>query len=277
MASCPWRRAPARDTLPIRSRTNPCAGPPSIGSAAHSWHPCSPRRQRRLQRRRRDGGRVALGDHGGLQRGDDLVGGPHAIRDAALQAALDDGHQPRIDPGDHLGNAGDPAVDDLAEQGVLVALSNGNVPESISKRTTPSAQRSVRYAADHLTPTPANLTVAVGDMEAAFTDAAARTADVNELGGGSIGGITIGPGVYRWVTPLLIPANLTLSGAADEVWIFQIAGDLEVSNGVKISLTGGARPANVFWQVAGKVVVGTTSHFEGVVLTHPLRLPRRSG
>ena len=122
------------------------------------------------------------------------------------------------------------------------------------------------YAADHAAPTPSQLTAAVGDMQAAFTDAAARPPDVSELGGGSLGGVTIGPGVYRWVTPLLIPANLTLSGAANDVWIFQIAGDLEVSTGVKISLTGGARPANVFWQVTGKVVVGTTAHFEGIVL-----------
>jgi hypothetical protein len=122
------------------------------------------------------------------------------------------------------------------------------------------------YAADHAAPTPSKLTVAVGDMEAAFTDAAARTADVDDLGSGSIGGMTIGPGVYRWATPLLVPANLTLSGSADDVWIFQIAGDLDLSTGVKMSLTGGARPANVFWQVTGKVVVGTTAHFEGIVL-----------
>jgi hypothetical protein len=122
------------------------------------------------------------------------------------------------------------------------------------------------YAADHAAPTPSELTVAVGDMEAAFTDAAARAADVTALGAGSIGGMTIGPGVYRWVTPLLIPATVTLSGGASDVWIFQIAGDLELGTGVKVSLTGGAVPANVFWQVAGKVVVGTTGHLEGIVL-----------
>ena len=122
------------------------------------------------------------------------------------------------------------------------------------------------YAADHAAPTPSNLTVAVGDMEAAFTDAAARAADVTDLGAGSIGGKTIGPGVYRWLTPLSIPANVTLSGGASDVWIFQVGGDLEVGPGVEIALTGGAQPANVFWQVTGKVVVDTAGHFEGVVL-----------
>jgi hypothetical protein len=31
-------------------------------------------------------------------------------------------------------------------------------------------------------------------------------------------------------------------------------------------LTGGARASNIFWQVAGAVTLGTTSHFEGVIL-----------
>jgi Ice-binding-like len=32
-------------------------------------------------------------------------------------------------------------------------------------------------------------------------------------------------------------------------------------------LSGGALSANVFWQVAGLVDLGTTAHLEGVVLT----------
>jgi hypothetical protein len=34
-----------------------------------------------------------------------------------------------------------------------------------------------------------------------------------------------------------------------------------------MTLTGGARAKNVFWQVAGNVEFGTTSHAEGVVLS----------
>ena len=34
-----------------------------------------------------------------------------------------------------------------------------------------------------------------------------------------------------------------------------------------VALAGGALSKNVFWQVAGKVDVGTTAHVEGVVLT----------
>ncbi len=39
-----------------------------------------------------------------------------------------------------------------------------------------------------------------------------------------------------------------------------------MSSGTRVLLTGGALPKNVFWQVSGKVVLGTTAHMEGIVL-----------
>jgi len=123
------------------------------------------------------------------------------------------------------------------------------------------------YAADYTAPTPANLTAAVGDMQLAFTDAAGRAPKVTELGAGNIGGMTLTPGVYKWGTGLLIPADVTLTGGATDVWIFQIAQDLTMASGTKIVLGGGALSKNVFWQVAGLVDLGTTAHAEGVVLT----------
>lgn len=123
------------------------------------------------------------------------------------------------------------------------------------------------FAADYAPPTPAKLTTAVLDMQLAFTEAAARAPDVTELGAGDIGGLTLSPGVYAWGTGLLIPTDVTLAGAASDVWVFQVAGDLLLSSGVQIGLSGGAQAENVFWQVAGLVDVGTTAHLEGVVLT----------
>jgi hypothetical protein len=122
------------------------------------------------------------------------------------------------------------------------------------------------YAADYAVPTPSNLTTAIADMGLAFTDAAGRAPDVTELGAGSIGGMTLAPGVYQWGTGLLIPTDLTLNGSATAVWIFQIAQNLTVSNAVTVHLTGGALAKNVFWQIAGSVDIGTTSHLEGIVL-----------
>lgn len=123
------------------------------------------------------------------------------------------------------------------------------------------------YAADQASPTPSNLTTAVSDMELAFTDAAGRAPDFTELGAGNIGGMTLTPGVYKWGTGLLIPTNVTLSGSATSVWIFQVAQDLTVSSAVRVGLSGGALAKNVFWQVAGGATLDTTAHLEGVLIS----------
>ena len=132
--------------------------------------------------------------------------------------------------------------------------------------TTPEVTGKV-FASTYAPPTPANLTTAIGDMQTAFTDAAGRAPDVTELGAGNIGGMTLAPGVYKWGTGLLVPTNVTLTGSSTAVWIFEIAQNLTVSSGAQIVLDGGALPKNIFWQVAGLVDLGTTSHFEGVILT----------
>lgn len=123
------------------------------------------------------------------------------------------------------------------------------------------------YAANYEPPTPSNMTTAVSDMERAFTDAAGRAPDVTELGAGDIGGMTLEPGVYAWGTGLLIPTDVTLNGDETAVWIFQIAGDLTLSNDKDVALEGGALAKNIFWQVSGQVTLGTTAHLEGIVLS----------
>jgi len=136
-----------------------------------------------------------------------------------------------------------------------------------SNRYSTSAQVTGKvFAADYAPPVPVNLTEAVQDMEAAFTDAAGRAPDVTELGAGDIGGMTLAPGVYKWGTGLLIPTDVTLSGGPQGVWIFQIAQDLTVSSATNVVLAGGALPEHVFWQVTGSVNIGTTAQFRGNVL-----------
>jgi hypothetical protein len=118
---------------------------------------------------------------------------------------------------------------------------------------------------------PTALTVAVSDMEEAYTDAAGRTdPDYVGLGAGDIGGLTLTPGLYKWGTSVSIPTNVTLSGGANDVWIFQIAGNLTESNGITVLLQDGAQAKNIFWQVAGITTLGTTSHFEGIILAKTL-------
>jgi hypothetical protein len=128
------------------------------------------------------------------------------------------------------------------------------------------------YAADYATPTPADMTTAISDMEIAFTDAAGRSnTDFTELYAGDISGQTLVPGLYKWGTGLLITsAGVTLQGGANDVWIFQIAQDLTVSNSAIVTLSGGAQAKNVFWQVSGQATMGTAADFKGILLSQTL-------
>jgi hypothetical protein len=124
------------------------------------------------------------------------------------------------------------------------------------------------YAADMAAPTPINLTTSVENMITAYNDAAGRPSpDFVELGTGNIGGKTLSPGLYKWTNTVTAPTNVTISGGANDVWIFQIAGNFTVSSAVNFTLSGGAQAKNIFWQVAGTVTIGTTAHLEGVVLS----------
>jgi hypothetical protein len=119
-----------------------------------------------------------------------------------------------------------------------------------------------------VTPTSSNLTTAVENMITAYNDAAGRPSpDVLNLGAGNIGGKILTPGLYKWTSSVNAPANITISGSADDVWIFQISGDLAMSAATKVILQGGAKASNIFWQVAGKASFGGTSHFEGIILS----------
>ena len=112
------------------------------------------------------------------------------------------------------------------------------------------------------------LTTAVGNMQTAYTDAAGRSnPNFLNLGAGNIGGKTLTAGLYKFTSAVVIPTDITISGSSTDVWIFQIAGTLDMSSAVRITLTGGALAKNIFWQTSGAVTLGTTSHFEGNILS----------
>lgn len=117
---------------------------------------------------------------------------------------------------------------------------------------------------------------AVLDMGTAYANAAGRTLPTaTELFAGNLGGQTIAPGLYKWSTDVTIPTDVTLSGGPNDVWIFQIAGNLSIASGgsvpagIKVVLAGGAQASNVFWQVGGVTgaTLGTYSTFNGTILS----------
>lgn len=109
---------------------------------------------------------------------------------------------------------------------------------------------------------------AVLDLGTALADAASRAPDYSELGAGAIGGMTLPPAVYKWGTGVTILTDVFLVGGPNDVWIFQVSGDITMASAKSVTLLGGALAKNIFWQTAGPtgVAIGTTAHFEGTIL-----------
>jgi hypothetical protein len=117
------------------------------------------------------------------------------------------------------------------------------------------------------------LTTAENDMSTAYGDAAGRTPFTTLLGtvvpaDNQLGGKTLGPGVYRLAsaTTANLTGNVTLSGSASDVWIFQASSNLVFSSSSTVNFSGGAQACNVFWQVGTSATIGTGANISGTIL-----------
>jgi hypothetical protein len=196
-----------------------------------------------------------------------LIGNPVNLGTAGSYAILSQAGISTVPPSAITGDMGVSPIAATGITGFSLTMDASNVFS-----TSPQVTGKV-YAADYASPTPAKLTTAIGDMQHAFTEAAGRSADVTELAGGNLGGLTLFPGVYKWGTSVLIPTSVTLRGLATDVWIFEIAQDLTLSNSASVILRSalplgllGPQAKNVFWQVSGGVTLGSSAHLEGIVL-----------
>ena len=134
------------------------------------------------------------------------------------------------------------------------------------------------YAADYTSPTPKKMIQAISDMETAYTDAAGRPVDAanKDIKAGLISGTTFTAGVYKWGTDVMFSSDITIEGTSSDIFIFQTTGNVVAGSGARVmlkntGLTGdaivdGPKASNIFWQVAGQIDAGTTSHLEGVLL-----------
>jgi hypothetical protein len=161
------------------------------------------------------------------------------------------------------GNIGVSPIAATAMTGFGLTLDSSNT-FSISSLVTGKV-----YAANYASPTPANMTTAVANMETAYTDAAGRAPNATGLGAGDISGLSFAPGVYKWSTDVsILTGDVTLSGSSTDIWIFQMSGDLLVAAGRQVVLSGGAQASNVFWQVGGGTgaTINAGAHVEGTIL-----------
>jgi hypothetical protein len=158
-----------------------------------------------------------------------------------------------------------------AARGALTGWSETSDVTDTSSTSAQAVAPSKLYADDYVGgTTKVDLGTAVGSMQTAYTEAAGKPAGVGpnlNLGGGTVSGQTLAPGVYTWGTNVNITTDLTLNGNATDVWVFQVAGTLDMATNKKVILSGGALPQNVFWQASGAVTMGAGTHFEGIILS----------
>ena len=120
---------------------------------------------------------------------------------------------------------------------------------------------------------PTLLATAKGDLTTAINDAAGRTPIPSgpflNPGAGNMGGLNLVPGLYKFTgTALITGSDLTLTGGPNDVWIFQIAADLEVGSMIQVFLAGGAQAGNIFWQVGTSATIGTFAVFKGTIMAN---------
>ena len=93
------------------------------------------------------------------------------------------------------------------------------------------------------------LTTAKNALTTGYNNAAGRTPDTTFSGADNqLGGQDLVAGTYRFTgasTANLI-GNLTLTGGADDVWIFQATSTLVTAASSSITFSGGAQACNVF-------------------------------
>jgi hypothetical protein len=127
------------------------------------------------------------------------------------------------------------------------------------------------YASDDIAPagTAAMLTQAKLDLTQAYLFAEGASYSAPITVSGDQGGKTLVAGIYKSTSTLLVQnGDLTLSGSATDVWIFQVASAFTTVGGAggNIKLTGGALAKNVFWQTGSSATIGDYTSFVGNIL-----------
>jgi len=118
-------------------------------------------------------------------------------------------------------------------------------------------------------PSPNDAATAQTALTTAYNDLAGRTMPAPTTVAGDLGGLRLAPGIYKSTSTLGITGTLTLDGGgnANAVWIFQIASGLTTLSGSNVVLAGSASAHNIFWQVGSSAALGTTSTFNGSILS----------
>jgi hypothetical protein len=145
------------------------------------------------------------------------------------------------------------------------------VLDSAGQHSTSSQVTGEVHAASYGLGVAAELTQAVLDMQAAYTDASSRLSDPSDprglnFKGGLIGGQTLTPGVYTFTVAVTVASDLTFSGGPDDIWIIKTTAVLTLGANVDIILVGGAQAKNIIWQGAVNAAIGAGASMAGIML-----------
>jgi uncharacterized repeat protein (TIGR01451 family) len=92
----------------------------------------------------------------------------------------------------------------------------------------------------------------------AFNDLAGQISD------GLWASNSMGPGVWTIAADTTFSDTLTLTGDADDIFVFQIGNDMTFDGDV--IMVGGADPCNVYWQIGRDATITADSQFKGTLI-----------
>jgi type VI secretion system secreted protein VgrG len=104
------------------------------------------------------------------------------------------------------------------------------------------------------------------DVTVAYDSLAGMAFD-QDLSGQDLGGLTLNPGVYRFLSSAQLTGSLTLDGLGDPDarYVFQIGSTLTTGSGSAVLVVNGG-DRNIFWQVGSSATLGSDTDFAGNIL-----------
>jgi type VI secretion system secreted protein VgrG len=106
------------------------------------------------------------------------------------------------------------------------------------------------------------------DLTAAYIDLANMEYD-EDLSGTNLGGLILGPGVYRFSSGALLTGHLTLDveDNPDALFVFQIGTQLTTASHSSVTMINAPENfCNKYWQVGTSAVLGSDTAFMGNIL-----------
>lgn len=110
---------------------------------------------------------------------------------------------------------------------------------------------------------------AKADALAAYNAVVALATD-QDLTGQDLGGLKLGPGVYKYSSSAQLTGILILDagGNPDAQFIFQIASTITTASASEVQLINGAQACNAIFQIGSSATFGTGTKFMGAVLAN---------